>query len=125
MKHQIIAILVSLMSGSVVAATADCKTGHVLTGRCFDINGTILFTGDSGPVLDSQGQRFYISDKPNSLPETVERALSADSLIEVRGNYEACPEPDGVNQFGATHVVCINSARDLSVTHVTRSQISR
>jgi len=126
MGARVLAVFVSVISCTAMAADAGCKTNPALTGHCLLMRGTVLLTADIGPVLDSDigARRLIIRAAPNStkdmpakLVTLMSSALHKSLSAEVHGTYEVCPIPTLPSQFPpeTTQYACINSASHLSL----------
>jgi len=85
-------------------------------GECFDVRGKVYLSANSGVVLDTDTERYFLDSRNDCFPETVQRPMTIDFRAVIRGAYRVCREPDNWNQFGAMHMVCIKSATILPVS---------
>jgi hypothetical protein len=114
LKSYILALSALIYSSNAYAASGACKVAPLI-GPCFVLKGRIAFTADSGPVLDTKNRRFYFGQRGDFIPERILQVLRKDMAAAVDGTYRVCPTPDGENQFGRTHTLCIDSASHLSI----------
>lgn len=124
-------ILVGVLSQPAFGTDAGCKNNPRLTGKCHILRGSVLMSGDIGPVLDPDGHagRLIIRSAPDSskdMPLIVENILEKDLFAEIHGTYEVCPIPVLPSQFPpeSTRFACINAASHVSVSEFDRQRNS-
>jgi hypothetical protein len=101
----------------ILAAPAEAQVRTIpAVGECFDVQGKVYMSANSGVVLDTDSERYFLDSRNDCFPEIVQRPMTVDFLAVVWGRYGVCREPDDWNQFGAMHMVCIKSATVLSVS---------
>jgi hypothetical protein len=101
----------------MLAVPAQAQTQTIpAVGECFDVQGKLYLSANSGVVLDTDTERYFLDSRNDCFPEIVQRPMASNFRAMVWGAYRICREPDDWNQFGAMHMVCIKSATVLSVS---------
>jgi hypothetical protein len=111
MRKQLLYFLLML----ALPAQAQSQTIPAI-GECFDVLGKVYLSANSGVVLDTQTQRYFLAARDACFPAAVQRPMANEFRAVVAGAYRVCREPDDYNQFGVMHIVCIKTASGLSVS---------